>query len=52
MANGGLLHTPEFGADGNPPAGFSIDTVKYDYVKNTNAYDAVIDNQNYFYLLN
>ena len=27
MANGGLLHTPEFGADGNPPAGFGIDTV-------------------------
>lgn len=52
MANGGLLHTPEFGADGNPPAGFSIDTVKYDYVKNTNAYDAVIDNQNYFYQSN
>ena len=49
MANGGLLHTPEFGADGNPPAGFGIDTVKYDYVKNTNAYDAVIDNNTYFY---
>ena len=29
MANGGLLHTPEFGADGNPPAEFQIDTVKY-----------------------
>ena len=49
MANGGLLHTPEFGADGNPPAGFGIDTVKYDYVKNTNVYDAVIDNNTYFY---
>ena len=49
MANGGLLHTPEFGADGNPPAEFQIDTVKYDYVKNTNAYDAVIDNNTYFY---
>ena len=34
--------------DGNPGQ-FQIDTVKYDYVKNTNAFDAVIDNNTYFY---
>ena len=26
-----------------------IDTVKYDYVKNTNTFDAVIDNNTYYY---
>ena len=39
LANGGLLHTPEWGAISNAPVGFSIDTVKYDYIKNTSAYD-------------
>ncbi|BCU95644.1 MAG: hypothetical protein CM15mV10_0130 [uncultured marine virus] len=41
MANGVLLHTPEWGQDGNPPPGFTIDAVKYPYIKNNNAYDAV-----------
>lgn len=49
LANGVLLHTPEFGPDGDPPAGFAIDTVKYDYVKNTNSFDAIVDSSNYFY---
>lgn len=52
MANGGLLHTPEWGQDGNPPPGFTIDAVKYPYIKNNNAYDAVLDNQVYYYQTN
>ena len=48
MANGVLLHTPEWGQDGNPPPGFTIDAVKYPYIKNNNAYDAVLDNQVYY----
>ena len=38
MANGVLLHTPEWGQDGNPPPGFAIDAVKYPYIKNNNFY--------------
>jgi hypothetical protein len=49
LANGGLFHTPEWGAAGSAPAGYNIDTVKYDYVKNTNAYDAVTDSNIYYY---
>ena len=52
MANGVLLHTPEWGQDGNPPPGFTIDAVKYPYIKNNNAYDAVLDNQVYYYQTN
>ncbi len=52
MANGGLLHTPEWGQDGNPPPGFTIDAIKYPYIKNNNAYDAVLDNQVYYYQTN
>ena len=52
MANGVLLHTPEWGQDGNPPPGFTIDAVKYPYIKNNNAYDAVLDNQVYYYKTN
>mgnify|MGYP003296924213 FL=1 len=33
LANGGLLHTPEWGQAGGAPINFAIDTVKYDYVK-------------------
>ena len=49
LANGGLLHTPDWGTAGNAPTNLPIDTVKYDYVKNTNLYDAIIDNQIYYY---
>ena len=49
LANGGLLHTPDWGTAGNAPTNLQIDTVKYDYVKNTNLYDAIIDNQIYYY---
>ena len=49
FANGGLLHTPEWGTDGNTPTNFSIDSVKYDYVKDNNQYDAVVEGNNYYY---
>ena len=49
LANGGLLHTPEWGTVGNAPINFSIDTVKYDYVKDTNAEDAIVDGNVQYY---
>ncbi len=52
LANGGLLHTPEWGTDGGTPAGFSIDTVKYDYVKSTDVYDSITENNVRYYQTN
>ena len=52
MANGVLLHTPEWGQDGNPPPGFAIDAIKYPYIKTNNVYDAVIDGNTYYYQTN
>ena len=49
LANGGLLHTPEWGQAGGAPINFGIDLVKYDYVKNTNQYDGILHNQIYYY---
>ena len=49
FANGVLLHTPEWGSLGGAPAGFSIDTVKHNYVKIQDEFDGVIDNQKYYY---
>ncbi|WLW36919.1 neck protein [Synechococcus phage S-8S29] len=49
LANGGLLHTPDWGTAGNAPVGFSIDSVKYPIIKSANEYDAVIDGANYYY---
>ena len=49
LANGGLLHTPEWGAISNAPVGFSIDTVKYDYIKNTSVHDTIIDSNIQYY---
>lgn len=50
MANGTLLHTPEWGnALGNAPEGFELDTVYNDNPKNTDVYDGIIDNQTYYY---
>ena len=49
LANGGLLHTPEWGTTGNAPINFSLDTVKYDYVKDTNANDAIVDSNIQYY---
>lgn len=49
LSNGGLLHTPEWGPVGGAPAGFAIDTVKYNFLKNQDQYDGVIDNNQYYY---
>ena len=49
FANGVLLHTPEWGAAGNPPAGFAIDVVKYPFVKGLDQYSGAVDNDVYYY---
>ena len=49
FANGGLLHTPEWGTVGNAPTNFSIDSVKYDYVKSNSVYDTVVDSNIQYY---
>ena len=49
MANGVLLHTPEWGVDGGAPINFNIDTVKYSYIKGNDVYDGVLESNNYFY---
>lgn len=49
MANGGLLHTPEWGTTGGAPAGFGLDVVKYPYLKSLDAYDGALDNGTYYY---
>ena len=49
LANGGLLHTPEWGTTGNAPTNFAIDSVKYDYVKNNTSYDTVTDSNVQYY---
>ena len=48
-ANGGLLHTPEWGPDGNAPPGHSIDAVKNNYVKSNDVYDVVTENNIKYY---
>jgi len=48
LSNGVLLHTPEWGPDGNPPVGYAIDTIKYPYLKQNNQYDGVVDNNVYY----
>lgn len=52
MANGVLLHTPEWGSLGGAPAGFNIDIVKHNYIKTQDVYDGIIDNQKYYYHTN
>ena len=49
LANGGLLHTPEWGVDGNAPAGQQIDVVKYPYVKSMDDYDVVTESNIKYY---
>ena len=50
LANGGLLHSPEWGVDGNAPSGHQIDAVKYPYVKSMDTYDVVTEsNINYYH---
>ena len=49
FANGGLLHTPEWGTTGNAPTNFAIDSVKYDYVKSNSVYDTVTEGNVRYY---
>ena len=49
LANGGLLHTPDWGGDGGVTVGFSIDTVKYPYVKNSDANDVITESNVAYY---
>ena len=52
MANGVLLHTPDWGNDGNALTNFAINAPKYSYVKNSNSYGAVTDSNTYYYQTN
>ena len=52
LANGSLLHTPDWGAVGGAPVNFQIDTVKHKYIKSHNDFDGVVDNSEYFYHTN
>ena len=49
LANGGLLHTADWGVAGNAFTNFPIDVIKYDYVKNTTAYDTINDSGVHYY---
>ena len=49
LANGGLLHTSSWFQQGGAPAGFNIDTIKYDYIKNYSDNDTNIDNGIQYY---
>ena len=50
MANGVLLHTPEWGSEpGGAPVGFELDSVAEPHVKRADVYDAIIDNNTYYY---
>ena len=52
MANGVLLHTPDWGSIGGAPAGFNFDIIPHDYLLNTNSFDAVVSNNQYYYHTN
>ena len=52
MANGVLLHTPDWGSIGGAPAGFNFDIIPHDYLLNTNSFDAVASNNQYYYHTN
>ena len=49
LANGGLLHTADWGTAGNAPTNLPIDVIKYDYVKNTTVYDTINDSGVHYY---
>ena len=49
LANGGLLHTPDWGTIGNADVNLPIDSVKYSYIKSANVYDGVLDSNVYYY---
>ena len=52
MSNGVLLHTPDWGSVGGPPAAFNFDIVPHDFLLNTDTYDAVVENNQYYYHTN
>ena len=49
LANGGLLHTPEWGTEGGAPVNFAIDSIKYDYIKTNSVYDTVTEGNVRYY---
>ena len=50
MANGVLLHTPEWGqGHSDVPVGFSLDTVKSSFIKNSDVYVGAVDTNVYYY---
>lgn len=49
LANGVLLHTPNFGSFGDTPVNFNVDTIKHNYLLTQDEYDGVIKNQTYFH---
>ena len=52
MSNGVLLHTPDWAVADDTPVGFNVDTVRYDYIKNSDVFDGIIDNNQYYYSSN
>lgn len=52
MSNGVLLHTPDWAVADDTPVGFNVDTVKYDYIKNSDVFDGIVDNNQYYYSSN
>ena len=52
MANGVLLHSPDWGSTGTPPAGFNFDAVKNDYLLDINTYGGIVQNNQYYYHTN
>ena len=49
LSNGGLLHTSDWGGDGGVTVGFSIDTIKHPYVKNSDANDVITEGNIVYY---
>ncbi len=51
LANGGLLHTPEWGTTGGAPTNFSIDTVKHHNVMTAGSltYNAILEGNQWYY---
>ena len=50
LANGVQLHTPEWGqGHSDVPVGFSLDTVKSNFIKSNDTYDGVVNSNVYHY---
>jgi len=52
MSNGVLLHTPDWAIADDTPVGFNVDSVRYDYLKNADAFDGIVDGNQYYYTSN